>query len=231
MSADSSMGMEPLSPESIEEVTSSSAAVMPQFYDLPIDQLSRLFYRSHIAYLRHILQSTVSNNTALERLREDMERQRHREGDLKAANDKLAQRLEQESANHAMTRQILATEMNMKEQMRVAFINAQQQQLASYHQDLHIRSMRHEETVKELERTQRKFHLVDDLVDAMLLQEDSQLDLDDRSRQITDVILDLEDKMEMRYRDAIDASQSRIASLEGMMRTCTCRDSSYEPME
>ena len=129
-----------------------------------------------------------------------------------------------------MTRQILSTEINMKDRMRVAFINAQRQ-LASYHKDLELRNLRHEETIHELERTKRKFHLVDDLVDAMLLQEDRQLEVDDRSQQITDVILDLEDQMERKYRDALDASHSRITTLEGRLRTCTCRDPSYEPME
>jgi len=43
----------------------------------------------------------------------------------------------------------------------------------------------------ELDRTQRKFQLVDSLVDTMLLEEDSDLELPDRSRQVTDLILDL----------------------------------------
>ncbi|EYE91979.1 uncharacterized protein EURHEDRAFT_415982 [Aspergillus ruber CBS 135680] len=51
----------------------------------------------------------------------------------------------------------------------------------------------------ELDRTQRKFQLVDSLVDTMLLEEDSDLELPDRSRQVTDLILDLEVNMERKY--------------------------------
>ena len=69
----------------------------------------------------------------------------------------------------------------------------------------------------ELDHTQRKFHLVDSLVDVMLLQEDSQLDFPDRSRQITDVILDLENLMEKRYKVTLQERDERIVELEHLL--------------
>lgn len=56
------------------------------------------------------------------------------------------------------------------------------------------------EMAAELDRTQRKFHLVDNLVDEMLLQEDSEFFMPDRPRQISDLIIDLEARMERMYK-------------------------------
>lgn len=69
----------------------------------------------------------------------------------------------------------------------------------------------------ELDRTQRKFHLVDAMVDTMLLEEDSQLEMTDRSRQITDVILDLENQMEARYRSLLGEKDSEILKLRRIL--------------
>ena len=51
----------------------------------------------------------------------------------------------------------------------------------------------------------------------MLLQEDSQLDFPDRSRQITDVILDLENLMEKRYKVTLQERDERIVELEHLL--------------
>lgn len=54
---------------------------------------------------------------------------------------------------------------------------------------------------------------MDSLVDAMLLEEDSYLELPDRARQITDVILDLEKQLEAKYRAMLDEKDELIAKL------------------
>ena len=69
----------------------------------------------------------------------------------------------------------------------------------------------------ELDHTQRKFHLVDSLVDVMLLQEDSQLDFPDQSWQITDIILDLENLMEKRYKVTLQERDEWIVELEHLL--------------
>jgi hypothetical protein len=75
-----------------------------------------------------------------------------------------------------------------------------------------------QELAAELDRTQRKFHLVDSLVDSMLLQEDSQHKMSDRSRQITDVILDLENQMEAKYRIILQEKDEDIIKLSRMLK-------------
>lgn len=67
---------------------------------------------------------------------------------------------------------------------------------------------------EELDRTQRKFQFVDSLVDVALLEEDSEFQVDDRSRQITEVILDLENKMELKYQAQLKAKDDKIRELE-----------------
>jgi hypothetical protein len=66
----------------------------------------------------------------------------------------------------------------------------------------------------ELEHTQRKFQLVDSLVDMALLEEDSEFQVDDRSRQISEVILDLESKMELKYQTQLKTKDEKIRELE-----------------
>lgn len=76
---------------------------------------------------------------------------------------------------------------------------------------LQLERERLEDTAAELDRTQRKFQLIDILVDAMLWEEDSHLELPDRARQITDVILDLKEQMEAKYRAMLDERDELIA--------------------
>jgi len=73
------------------------------------------------------------------------------------------------------------------------------------------------EMAAELDRTQRKFQLVDSLVDTMLLEEDSDLELPDRSRKVTDLILDLEANMERKYQNILQKREERIMELERLL--------------
>jgi hypothetical protein len=93
-------------------------------------------------------------------------------------------------------------------------------------QSLLVEKAMAEDMAAELDRTQRKFHLIDRLVDTMLLEEDSHLDINDRSRQITDVVLDLENQMERRYRTILRDKDERIARLEGQQYAATGRSQS-----
>lgn len=89
--------------------------------------------------------------------------------------------------------------------------------LAAAQRNLEVKEQQLKEMDLELDRTQRKFHLVDTLVDTMLLEEDSQLEMSDRSRQITDVILDLENQMEARYRSLLAEKDSEILTLRHIL--------------
>jgi transposase len=70
----------------------------------------------------------------------------------------------------------------------------------------------------DLDRTQRKFYLVDTLVDTLLLEEDSQLEMKDRFRQITDVIFDLENQIEARHRSLAAEKDSEILKLRRILK-------------
>lgn len=74
------------------------------------------------------------------------------------------------------------------------------------------------EMAAELDRTQRKVHLVDSLVDVMLLQEDSELDMSDRSQQITDVIINLDARIEKMYKAILEGKDKQIAELEQSLK-------------
>jgi hypothetical protein len=117
--------------------------------------------------------------------------------------------LEREKRQHSETATILARQQCQLMAEQEARITAQQ--------TLELERRRCQQIAIELDRTQRKFHLVDSLVDTMLLEEDSQLELSDRSRQITDVILDLEKRFEANYQDELERKDKCIEELENKL--------------
>ncbi|KAH2066968.1 hypothetical protein KXW21_005077 [Aspergillus fumigatus] len=151
------------------------------------------FQQRHVAYLQHILRlSAFNNGRAYPCILAEIERQ---------------------------STQALQIERNLRAKDLMT-IDRQSQQLldcqeakSATERDLHLERERLEDTAAELDRTQRKFQLVDSLVDAMLLEEDSYLELPDRARQITDVILDLEKQLEAKYRAMLDEKDELIAKL------------------
>ncbi|KAH2143165.1 hypothetical protein KXV68_006270 [Aspergillus fumigatus] len=153
------------------------------------------FQQRHVAYLQHILQlSAFNNGRAYPCILAEIERQSTLINELS--------KLQRERIAHAQTSQALQIERNLRAKDLMT-IDRQSQQLldcqeakSATERDLHLERERLEDTAAELDRTQRKFQLVDSLVDAMLLEEDSYLELPDRARQITDVILDLEKQLE-----------------------------------
>lgn len=58
---------------------------------------------------------------------------------------------------------------------------------------------------------------MDTLVDTLLLEEDSQLEMKDRFRQITDVIFDLENQIEARHRSLAAEKDSEILKLRRIL--------------
>ncbi|PYH75996.1 hypothetical protein BO82DRAFT_348034 [Aspergillus uvarum CBS 121591] len=178
------------------------------------------FYRNHIVYLRHVLRQSSVNNAAFQQLEADHNTQHRTLQDLTAANNFHKQRLEEECSDHAYTKHCLDLERRDKQRL-VASIALQQEsmlRLKAAHEEiermLDIEKRQCHDLTLELDRTQRKFHLIDSIVDTMLLEEDSMLVKGDRSRQITDVILDLEDQMEAKYRKIIEEQDKRIATLK-----------------
>ncbi|KAB8254285.1 hypothetical protein BDV32DRAFT_155379 [Aspergillus pseudonomiae] len=151
--------------------------------------------------------------------------------DSSQENKHLAARIEELEALNAsyfnqgllMGRRDLETERNIR-QYAVAAAQRHQQELiscrtalAAAQTTLEVKEHQLKEMALELDRTQRKFHLVDTLVDTMLLEEDSQLEMTDRSRQITDVILGLENQMEARYRSFLAEKDSEILTLRHIL--------------
>ncbi|GKZ58809.1 hypothetical protein AnigIFM49718_004647 [Aspergillus niger] len=183
-----------------------------------------LFHQRHITYLHQIIRASAHDGALRRQLwMADTERQRRLIGEMAAANLSHHQQLHWEKVAHAQTRQALEVEKNLHLQMRTV-IDRQEHTLSSVRaalnateQALGLERERSEEMAAELDRTLRKFHLVDTLVDTMLLQEDIQLDMPDRSRQITDLILDLERQMEERYRALLSQKDVQIARLQDML--------------
>lgn len=187
-------------------------------------QLYQLFHQSHATYLQHLLQqSTMANRGILSQLQTENQRQRSIIDEFIITNATYRQSLHAEHTAHTYTRQALMEERNRQVNM-ASTIHQQQDDLlrsqathASTQQALELGRRQLADMAAELDHTQRKFHLVDSLVDVMLLQEDSQLDFPDRSRQITDVILDLENLMEKRYKVTLQERDERIVELEHLL--------------
>lgn len=121
------------------------------------------------------------------------------------ANATYRQCLYAEQNTHAYTRQALveARRLHLEVESTIHHLwrdlfNSQAAHVATQHV-LGLEKRQLAQMAAELDRTQRKFQLVDSLVDTMLLEEDSDLELPDRSRQVTDLILDLEVNMERKY--------------------------------
>lgn len=178
------------------------------------------FQQRHVAYLQHILRlSAFNNGRAYPCILAEIERQSTLINELSSAISSHSQELQRERIAHAQTSQALQIERNLRAKDLMT-IDRQSQQLldcqeakSATERDLHLERERLEDTAAELDRTQRKFQLVDSLVDAMLLEEDSYLELPDRARQITDVILDLEKQLEAKYRAMLDEKDELIAKL------------------
>ncbi|KAL4929403.1 uncharacterized protein BDV17DRAFT_261769 [Aspergillus undulatus] len=138
-----------------------------------------------------------------------------------AENAFYLQQLNWERVAHAQTKQELEIGKRLHQDAVNSIAHLERELLASKtacsatQRALSLEKALAEDIAAELDRTQRKFYLVDQLVDAMLLEEDSQLDVHDRSRQITDVILGLENQMEERYRTKLREKDEHIARLEG----------------
>jgi hypothetical protein len=150
----------------------------------------------------------------------ELARQRGWIDECTAANATCRQELNRECTAHAHTRGALAQEKQRRAETEMMLAHKQQHLLTVHaarlaaEDSLLITRQQCQELAAELDHTQRKFQLVDSIVDVALLEEDSQLDLPDRSRQITDVIFDLERQMEVRYRDDIKRKEMRIEQLE-----------------
>ena len=162
-----------------------------------------------------------TSNKMINQLHTENEHQRSMINDFRVANAAYEQSLHEEKTAHIYTKQLLM------EEKRVSFDTILQQQndirksqadhVATY-QELELEKKQLAEMAAELDCTQRKFHLVDSLVDVMLLEEDSELDMPDRSRQVTDVIIDLDARMEKMYKALLQGKDKQIAELEQSLK-------------
>lgn len=153
----------------------------------------------------------------------EIESQRKLIEEIIAANTSYKLRLQHEKIEHAQTKQALEIERKLRYEA-TTLIDRQHQELlacqishAATKRALEVERWRLDETAAELDRTQRTFHFVDSLVDTMLLQEDSQLDMSDRSRQVTDLILDLDMRVEAKYQSLLQEKDNRLTELRRLL--------------
>jgi len=165
----------------------------------------------------------MARSEILSQLQTDNGRQRSIIDEFVAANATYRQYLYAEQNTHAYTRQALMEARRLYLEMestihhlRRDLFNSQAAHVATQHV-LGLEKRQLAEMAAELDCTQRKFQLVDSLVDTMLLEEDSDLELPDRSRQVTDLILDLEANMERKYQDILQKREERIMELERLL--------------
>ncbi|KAE8148504.1 hypothetical protein BDV25DRAFT_141738 [Aspergillus avenaceus] len=175
--------------------------------------IEELFRMRHITYLQHIVrQSAITKEQNMYSMTNYI--QSHES------------KLQSERNAHVQTIKALELEKRLRLEAITTLTRNHYELLAyraaqsAFQLALDIERKRGENMALELERTQKKFFLVDTLVDYMLLEEDSQLDLSDRSRQITDVILDLENKMEARYRSMLQERDETIFQLRRALGNC-----------
>ncbi|KAI7969662.1 hypothetical protein EIK77_005427 [Talaromyces pinophilus] len=143
----------------------------------------------------------------------EVSRQRVWIDEISATNATCRQLLDRECRSHVQTRTILDETVNRLNQEHEQLMIEQAARQAA-EDSLQLIRDECRQLTDELDHTQRKFQLVDNLVDMALLEEDSEFQVDDRSRQITEVILDLENKMELKYQAQLKSKDDKIRELE-----------------
>ncbi|EAS29984.3 uncharacterized protein CIMG_08730 [Coccidioides immitis RS] len=154
--------------------------------------------------------------------RNELESERKFHQDAAEANAQLHHGLLQAEAAQAILRQQLSIEQGAH---RAA--TAEQTLLR---QQLGAEREAHQATAADLAHAVRWCHWVDSLVDVKRLEENNTLHLDDKSRQLGDIILDVQNKMEEKYAayyqqqdDLISELQQRVnvysQPVEGFPRT------------
>ncbi|OJD25534.1 hypothetical protein ACJ73_03087 [Blastomyces percursus] len=153
----------------------------------------------HVTQLRHLTERTQRDSYWIRRLNDEC--------------INLSQRLELEYMAHRSTRDELNAEKRFR--LDLAEVNGQlQQELLETQQKLIREQEQHSKTTDELDRLHKWCYRVDGLVDVMRLEEDSKLRLDDRSRQIADIIVDIESKIEEEYRSHLQKQDKCIVELQ-----------------
>ncbi|KAL1885226.1 hypothetical protein Plec18167_001883 [Paecilomyces lecythidis] len=199
----------------------STIALAPHQSDGPSNSRSSLlFHQNHVMYLRRLIQTSEARHAwVVYQLQKETEHQKHIIQELSAANNTFRQHLWWQEIAHARIKQALEIEKKLRIEATDTAARQHQELIASQEahyeaeQYISMQEKQSAELAAELDCTQRKFHLVDSLVDSMLLQEDSQHTMSDRSRQITDVILDLESQMESKYRAILQEKDEEIERL------------------
>ncbi|EGC41941.1 conserved hypothetical protein [Histoplasma capsulatum var. duboisii H88] len=128
----------------------------------------------------------------------------------------LRLRLQQQSAVNTLIREELQTEKRFR--LDLAEANGQlQQEVLRIQQKVITEQEHHWKTTAELDRLRKWCYRVDGLVDVMQLEEDSKLEVNDRSRQISDIIFDIESKLKDEYRSQFQKQDECIMKLQQAM--------------
>ncbi|OJD25539.1 hypothetical protein ACJ73_03092 [Blastomyces percursus] len=134
--------------------------------------------------------------------------------DESAASDKACrQQLQREWTAHGVTRE----ELQREKSLRVNFAEAStclRQEVFRLQQALTEEQEHNQQMTAELDQLRTWCYRVDSLVDVMRMEEDSKLDVNDRSRQIADIIIDIETKVESEQRARLQERDDRITELQ-----------------
>ncbi|KAL4744492.1 hypothetical protein BDW72DRAFT_88005 [Aspergillus terricola var. indicus] len=148
-------------------------------------------------YLQLVLRNTCNEN---QKLRDD----------LAACTRQLYWERQQHSNTYSQMQQAAANHMQEVCQLHTSLAQAQQ--------ELETSKEAYDRLVSELVWARGKLYLIDELVDVMRLEEEGQKNIDDRSMQITDMILGLETTMENRYRRMLQGKDNEITRLAEELR-------------
>ena len=192
-------------------------------YSLPAGQIPALPHPVQLAQPSHDNQITVlprllqRPSTSCE-LQNEITRLRNVVYELLAANDTCRRELGRECQAHSHTREALMSlrhsNTNIEHQHRQA-ISKLQAALKAVQDELSLEKEKAASLATELKHAQKKFHLVDNLVNAQLHEKGWVFAKP--LQQITDITLGLEGHMEERYWEIIAVNEQQVAKLKAVL--------------
>ncbi|EDN05101.1 hypothetical protein I7I51_01987 [Histoplasma capsulatum] len=150
--------------------------------------------------------SAVRDSLLIGRLQGECERLQTLLDESKSNEETYRQQLNQVSAAHSNALHELQAQHGINARLASDLRNARAGEIAA--------QQAHNAISAELNRVLKRFQYMDSLVDTMRLEEDRSLDPQNRSRQITDIIRDIESRLEAEYQGKLLERDTRIASLE-----------------
>lgn len=182
-------------------------------------------FRMYLRYDLHQMTAPGSrkDDFLIEKLRSEC-RRLERLIDISSTDVEYWKHLQLEFAAHAVTREELQVERRFR--LKLIEINANLQRYiqqtraaqTKLHQTLRAEQEFHQSTTAQLRSTVEWCYYVDDLIDVTLLEKNVALKLDDRVRQLPDIIFGIEFKMNAKYETRMKEKEDRIAQLEEMIK-------------